>query len=102
MTHNALAIRIYDELTAVLGPLHSAHLDRDLDVSDVLDAVHLTTDDDQAEHGAVIVHGTLSDGFEFIGPFADFDAASEYADDAGEIDKPTWIATLFAPGADRV
>lgn len=46
----------------------------------------------------IIVHGNLSDGFTFQGPYEDFDEASEAADvqqihEAG----PSWIATLEEP-----
>lgn len=45
--HEALAADIFSELTAIMGPLHSGHLARDLQVGDVLDAVHIATDDDE-------------------------------------------------------
>ena len=45
ITHEALAARIFSELTAVLGPLYSDHLLRGLTSGDVLDALHVATDD---------------------------------------------------------
>lgn len=43
--YDALADQIFTEITAVLGPLHSTHLDRDLSVGDINDAVLLSTDE---------------------------------------------------------
>jgi hypothetical protein len=48
------------------------------------------------EDHALIAKGNLADGWEFIGPFDDFDEASEYADKHFPNDM-TWIATLKNP-----
>ena len=42
--YDDLADQIFAEVSAVLGPLHSAHLDRKLDSGDIHDAVILATD----------------------------------------------------------
>ncbi len=47
INHDELAARIFDELSAVMGSLYSKVLDRNLDVKDVLDAVHIATDDEE-------------------------------------------------------
>jgi hypothetical protein len=46
-----LARRIFDEVTAVLGTLYSDHLCRNLTYEDILDGVHVATDDDGEEWG---------------------------------------------------
>ena len=46
----------------------------------------------------VLVRGNLSDGFQFEGPFDDFDAADE--DMRIWHDGDSWIATLYAPCVD--
>ena len=42
--YDELADQIFAEVSAVLGPLHSTHLDRKLDAGDIHDAVILATD----------------------------------------------------------
>lgn len=46
----------------------------------------------------ILVIGNLADGFRFIGPFADFDEASEYSNRFGN-GSQDWIATLESPEA---
>lgn len=42
----------------------------------------------------IIVVGNLSDGFQFVGPFEDFDEAALYAEkNYSNLD--TWVATLY-------
>lgn len=43
----------------------------------------------------VLVVGNLSDGFRFIGPFEDFQAAAEFSEG---VDADNWVATLEGPG----
>lgn len=42
----------------------------------------------------VLVIGNLSDGFRFLGPFADFDAAAQFSE---TLDADSWVATLDTP-----
>lgn len=44
----------------------------------------------------VVVLGNLTDGFRFVGPFASFDEADEWANGVRET---AWIATLEQGGA---
>jgi hypothetical protein len=46
----------------------------------------------------VLVIGNLAEGFRFIGPFADFDEASEYSLQFGN-GSWDWIATIESPEA---
>ena len=68
--------RDYNELIAEgLGTVRMFHQDDDL---------------------RVIVYGNLSEGFEFIGPFADSDEAYDYEEERLQLWN-TWTATLFTP-----
>lgn len=51
---------------------------------------------EQAEP-AVIMAGSLSEGYRVIGPFVDWDAAAEYADSGFSMNVPTWIMTCEYP-----
>jgi hypothetical protein len=42
----------------------------------------------------VLVVGNPSDGYRYIGPFEDFDAAAQFSEGA---DSDNWVATLEAP-----
>jgi|LakMenEpi03Aug12_release.lakeMendotaPanAssembly.Ray.scaffolds.fasta_scaffold3752880_1 hypothetical protein len=42
----------------------------------------------------ILVVGNLSEGFRFVGPFDDFDAAALYAEG---VDAETWVASLEEP-----
>lgn len=42
----------------------------------------------------VLVVGNLTEGFRFIGPFADFDAAAQFSEG---VDVESWVDTLQAP-----
>lgn len=45
LTHEELSGLIFDGLKAVLGPLHSSHLDRNLSPADIIDALMVITDE---------------------------------------------------------
>lgn len=50
---------------------------------------------------SILVVGNLFDGFRFVGPFDDFDAATLYATDE-RIDEDNWVATLEPSGNEGV
>ena len=49
-----------------------------------------------SDEQAVVMRGTITNGWTIYGPFPSFDAASEWAD-AHRGDDPDWIATLTSP-----
>jgi len=42
----------------------------------------------------VLVVGNLTEGYRFIGPFDDFDAAAQFSEG---VDAETWVASLEEP-----
>ncbi len=46
------------------------------------------------EQPCILVVGNPSEGYRYLGPFADFDAAAQFSE---SVDSDTWVATLEIP-----
>lgn len=65
--HDDLAGLIFAEMTAVMGPLYSDHLARNLEQGDVLDAVHVATDETKPPLVVVVRDPDASNEFHTFG-----------------------------------
>jgi hypothetical protein len=54
-------------------------------------------EDYNADHSHILCVGQPTNGYKFIGPFADFDAAADYSNEHFSDNPFTWIAVLNRP-----